>query len=288
MAHTLDEAGAILVQVLGATGAIVGGSGANTQVAYWTAANTLDGDAGFTYDPATDTITLAGGFVMNGGASSVITVNDNVANAFTLVDAGGIEYLRLMTANAQPLVVWNEGGADVDYRIEAVGVANALFIRGSDGNVAIGIGLPVHPFHIERAFAGNFVAKIYNTSVTGYGLRIQNADDARAAVQVLDATGATGNIQLFGDGDAYFAGGVGIGQAVPTGKVHAKVADGAAIPVLTLEQLDVGEEMAEFITTIGVGNAIEAVNGKTLTTTHFIKISIPGPLTRYIPVGTIA
>jgi len=61
-----------------------------------------------------------------------------------------------------------------------------------------------------------------------------------------------------------------------------------AVPVLLLSQADVSEEMIEFACTIGVGNAIEAVGGKTLTTTHFIKVTLPGGLTRYIPVGTIA
>lgn len=62
----------------------------------------------------------------------------------------------------------------------------------------------------------------------------------------------------------------------------------AAIPVLRLDQADVSEEMIEFETTIGEGNAIEAVGAKTLTTTHFIKVTLPGGLTRYIPAGTIA
>ena len=62
----------------------------------------------------------------------------------------------------------------------------------------------------------------------------------------------------------------------------------AAVPVLTLDQADVSEEMIEFVSTIGVGNAIEAVGAKTLTTTHFIKVTLPGGLTRYIPAGTIA
>ena len=61
-----------------------------------------------------------------------------------------------------------------------------------------------------------------------------------------------------------------------------------AIPVLALEQADVDQHMIEFITTIGTGNAIEAVGAKVLTTTHFIMVQIPGGLTRYFPVGTIA
>jgi hypothetical protein len=55
-----------------------------------------------------------------------------------------------------------------------------------------------------------------------------------------------------------------------------------------LEQADVSEEMIEFLCPIGVGNAIEAVGAKTLTVTHFVKVTIEGGLTRYLPVGTIA
>lgn len=61
----------------------------------------------------------------------------------------------------------------------------------------------------------------------------------------------------------------------------------AAVPVLVLEQRDVSEEMIEFVSTAGTGNAVEAAGSKTLTTTHFIKVTVNGD-TRYIPVGTIA
>lgn len=61
----------------------------------------------------------------------------------------------------------------------------------------------------------------------------------------------------------------------------------AAVPVLTLSQADVSEDMIEFSSTAGTGNAIEAVGSKTLTTTHFIKVTVNGAV-RYIPVGTIA
>ena len=83
--------------------------------------------------------------------------------------------------------------------------------------------------------------------------------------------------------------GVGIALGGHLAKLHVdQFSTSAAIPVLLLDQADVSEEMIEFVTTIGVGNAIEAIGAKSLTTTHFVKISIPGGLTRYIPVGTIA
>lgn len=84
-------------------------------------------------------------------------------------------------------------------------------------------------------------------------------------------------------------GNVGIGTTTVSGKCHIDQSSATgAVPVLYLDQADVSEEMIQFETTIGTGNAIEAVGAKTLTTTHFIKVTLPGGLTRYIPVGTIA
>lgn len=84
-------------------------------------------------------------------------------------------------------------------------------------------------------------------------------------------------------------GNVGIGTIVPTALLHIdQSSTTSAKPVLLLDQADISEEMMEFVTTIGTGNAIEVVGAKTLTSTHFIKITIPGELTRYIPCGTIA
>jgi len=81
----------------------------------------------------------------------------------------------------------------------------------------------------------------------------------------------------------------GSAATTPLAVVHADQDDAtAAIPALYLDQADVSEEMIEFNTTIGTGNAIEAVGAKSLTVTHFVKVTIPGSLTRYFAVGTIA
>lgn len=368
--------------------------------------------------------------------ANVITVPDNIASGVELVDAGGIEYMRVDTQNAQPQVHWNIGGADIDYRWEAVGVDPALLIRGSDGYIGIG-ALPnrllemwasepslrisdsrsivwtagdrisgiefytndasgagpdvlseieiraaanaISPagaivFRVRNTTAGAFVDALYidpllggigiattdpkagfdlhngsyvltDSDVTqpvtvkapasGYGyLTIQhgtqgglrlagltdasnlplllegvfgvtNPTDTMAAITIAGyksdggtdvadlaaaetvfqiKNNATILVTVLGSGNM----GIGIAAAI-LAKAHVDQASAtAAIPVLYLDQADISEEMIEFNTTIGVGNAIEAVGGKILTVTHFIKCTIPGPLTRYIPCGTIA
>ncbi len=90
-------------------------------------------------------------------------------------------------------------------------------------------------------------------------------------------------LKITSDGD------VGVNVTSPLGKLHVDQTNASGNkPVAYFDQADVSEEMFEFASTIGVGNAIEAVGAKTLTTTHFIKVTIPGGLTRYFPVGTIA
>lgn len=89
--------------------------------------------------------------------------------------------------------------------------------------------------------------------------------------------------------EANKSGDFAIGASTFPAKLYVKQGSTtAAIPVMYIEQADISEEMFEFSTTIGVGNAIEAVGAKSLTTTHFIKVTLPGALTRYIPCGTIA
>jgi len=52
------------------------------------------------------------------------------------------------TTDLDGQVTINESGADKDFRVEASGAANALFVQGSDGYVGIGTAAPVDLLHI--------------------------------------------------------------------------------------------------------------------------------------------
>lgn len=98
----------------------------------------------------------------------------------------------------------------------------------------------------------------------------------------------SGKIQMAFDGPNDNVG-IGTLAGTPSAKLHVDQWETSnAIPVLLLDQADLSEEFVEFTSTVGTGNPIEAVGAKTLTTTHFIRISITGVGYRYIPVGTIA
>jgi hypothetical protein len=56
-------------------------------------------------------------------------------------------------ATTAGFVTINEEGFDTDFRVEASGVANALFVQGSDGAVGIGTDSPAGKLHVKVAAA---------------------------------------------------------------------------------------------------------------------------------------
>ena len=185
---------------------------------------------------------------------------------------------------------------------------NVRLIIDTNGNVGIGTTSPADLLSLEKATTP--IASVNWTDTTSYGgFRFKEGGATAGSVQMIGSTFATtsrrNNIELFNNistgGIALHvnnsatpgfllnsSGNVGIGTTAPTAKAHIDQASTtAAIPALLLGQADVSEEMIEIVSTAGVGNAIEAVGAKNLTTTEFIKVTINGN-TRYIPAGTIA
>ena len=90
--------------------------------------------------------------------------------------------------------VFNEGSADVDFRVESNNLTHALFVNGADGKIGIGESVPSEMLHIkddtnDDAFGGLIIKSNNGTANVKYGWRGADGSD-----QLRLATG--GNLAL--------------------------------------------------------------------------------------------
>jgi hypothetical protein len=196
----------------------------------------------------------------------------------SIIADGSIRIVNDGSAQVQPIAFTNSGFPTIAARRargteavpSAVQTGDVLFRMGGSGYHSGGGFAGANRADIEFAAAENWTSGAQGTYI-------------RARTTTIGTTAQTERIRIEDTGD------VGVGTTNPAAQLHVDQASTtAAQPVLYLDQADISEEMIEFNTTIGVGNAIEAVGAKTLTVTHFIKVTLPGGLTRYFEVGTIA
>lgn len=197
--------------------------------------------------------------------------------------ASGAGQIIIDVSNAEALLVRKDSdGGDV------------FVVDTSNSRVGVGPVAPAEALEIEDANATTTV-QISNTAADGdptlaFALSgtktfTMGVDDSDSDKFMIGTTAITTNTILTIDSNQD----VGVGITSPSAQLHVDQSSATGSqPVLYLDQADVSEEMIRFETTIGTGNAIEALGGKSLTTTHFIKVTIPGASTRYFPVGTIA
>ncbi|HUU53054.1 MAG TPA: hypothetical protein VMW44_00270 [Candidatus Bathyarchaeia archaeon] len=124
----------------------------------------------------------------------------NTESGASSVQIGGSTKIAITgTSSLDNQVTINESGADVDFRVEGVGQANALFVQGSDGFVGIGI-TPTQKLQV----AGNIMlpanSALYLDTTTNYGLTSDGSVinfRAGGATRVT-LVGATANFKLAG------------------------------------------------------------------------------------------
>jgi len=132
-------------------------------------------------------------------------------------------------------VTINQDGGDVDFRVEGVGEANGLFVRGDKGFVGVGIDDPDVPFEVEVLLGNSWAAKISNDSINGDGLRIAAGHDSSTEwiLQLLDKSDNSRMV-------VQYDGKVGIGTTEPAQDLH--ISQAAA----TTSKLGVGSATSAF------------------------------------------
>jgi hypothetical protein len=114
------------------------------------------------------------------------------------IATNGVE--RVEFGNSE--TVFNDGGADVDFRVESDTDANALFVQGSDGNVGIGTSSPSVPLTVQA-----------NTSAQGIRIRGRAAGDGGNlaffsndnATEQLSIFSSSGENAFFGTGSRFMS-----------------------------------------------------------------------------------
>lgn len=158
------------------------------------------------------------------------------------------------TFKCDKAAVFNESGADVDWRVEAVGIGFALSVQGSDGFIGIGTGTPAMRVHIDSQNAVD-ILRLEKSAAAFWDFQITNLD-----LMFLDRDG-NARITFFNEGRLGIEAGAGIG-AHTDDYVHLWVEDvNAAAGFAGLHMM--GENGASSIKQIVVGVVIKGTAGQT-------------------------
>ena len=210
------------------------------------------------------------------GLGSISTQDANAVN----IDGGNIDgtvigastpaALSATTLNTTGAVVFNEAGADVDFRVEGDTNANLLVVDASADAVGIGTATPTANLHIKDG-SGNTEIKLQG-----------GASSANDVIAFLNSAGSTrGNITYDTDNDFVLFnvnaaermriasdGNVGIGTTAPIAKLTTDSGDIAISSTVASDDGDLGEFQFWNRTNAGSGsgtsfaNDVAAIQGK--------------------------
>jgi hypothetical protein len=179
-------------------------------------------------DETFDDVTLLGDLILTD--SIVGYADDNTYITHTAdkwnIATGGINNVDIVPT----AVIFNEGGADVDFRIESDTNTYAFVLDGATGNIGIGTAAPARQLHIAEAGDVDLNLALDNNGTNGNEWLLQSK--------------ATGDFHLYGAGAARIAvtdsGYVGIGTTAPSSLLHVKATD--ATCAFTLQHYSAGPD----------------------------------------------
>jgi hypothetical protein len=174
----------------------------------------------------------------------------------------------------------NDGWIRTIGDIVALGDISGTGLLSVDGAGSVGGGLTISGGTIEfDPGSGSNATRAFNFNIGGgnYGkILIPSGSGGAMAFYTGTINAAAERMRITPDGD------MGIGATVPTARLYVYQSSATrAIPVLTLDQVDLSEEFIQFNTTVGAGNPVDTA----AVGTYYgkVRVSVNGTF-KYIPL----
>ena len=179
--------------------------------------------------------------VIYGDMQATGTPSDGTVLPASIASSGNFSFPQLTVTSSASLLggaVFNENGADVDFRVEGDTVTHLLFVDANADRVGIGTSSPSSKLTIEGA-ADNVNSELKITA-TGISSGYLGSDDnglniGTDTAGIFFKTGVTGGGSVGATGSVKMAitstGLVGIGETSPAGSLHVNAASGVDGPV---------------------------------------------------------
>lgn len=127
--------------------------------------------------------------------------------------AGGVEFISLDEDGTDELIM-NDGGVDMDVRIESLLDNELFFVDGGNGRIGISTNTPSSLFHVDGINAVE-IAWIDNSSPTGTGIIMTGQNGIYNGLVAGSGSSSTGD--TFGSYVYYGTAGVGSGMVIQDG-----------------------------------------------------------------------
>jgi hypothetical protein len=162
----------------------------------------------------TTTGTFSGDIDVDGTTNLDVVDIDGAVNMATTALVTGV-----LTANGG--AVFNEAGADVDFRVESDTVDHALFVNGANGNVGIGTSSPATKFEVLGG------RSLFSPNSENFAIGLKHGATGHGTMYIGATTGLTPNFQISaGTGAALvnvtYGGNLGIGTTSPSAKLQVE------------------------------------------------------------------
>ena len=139
------------------------------------------------------------GHASGSGVFTITAPNSNTDRTITLPDATGTLATTAEAFNPDGAVVFNESGADVDFRVESDTKVNAFTVNGATGRVGVNRG--TDPDARLDIVAANETALAVTATVSGeYGVIVTSGSTNATPIMDLRDTNNTSRLKVLADG----------------------------------------------------------------------------------------